>query len=77
MEQIAKLKEWDALFPAVAEVDKEAPNSHKYAEELWEQLDHLGYVNQNSSIKGKKHLWTSGSEKQNQQPGIYMQECRV
>jgi len=39
---IAKLKEWDALFPAVAEVDKEAPNSHKYAEELWEQLDHLG-----------------------------------
>ncbi|CAM6029808.1 unnamed protein product [Sphagnum balticum] len=39
---ITKLKEWDALFPAVAEVDKEAPNSHKYAEELWEQLDHLG-----------------------------------
>jgi hypothetical protein len=38
VEQLAKLKEWDTVFPAVAEVEKE------HAEELWEQLDHLGYV---------------------------------
>jgi hypothetical protein len=44
VEQLAKLKEWDTVFPAVAEVEKEASNAHKYAEELWEQLDHLGYV---------------------------------
>jgi hypothetical protein len=44
VEQLAKLKEWDTVFPAVAEVEKEAPNAHKYAEELWEQLDHLGYA---------------------------------
>lgn len=44
MEQLAKLKEWDTVFPAVAEVEKDASNAHKYAEELWEQLDHLGYV---------------------------------
>ncbi|CAK9219597.1 unnamed protein product [Sphagnum troendelagicum] len=41
-EDLAKLKEWDTVFPAVAEVEKEAPNAHKHAEGLWEQLDHLG-----------------------------------
>ncbi len=39
-----KLKEWDSLFPVVAEGDRDPPNARKHAEELWLQLDHLGYV---------------------------------
>lgn len=42
MMQYGKLKEWDSLFPAV-EVDREPPNVSKFREELWRQLDHLGY----------------------------------
>ncbi|KAG0583524.1 hypothetical protein KC19_3G143800 [Ceratodon purpureus] len=41
-EDLQLLKEWDAIFPLVPEIDKEAPNAHEYAEDLWEQLDHLG-----------------------------------
>ncbi len=39
-----KLNEWDSLFPVVAEGDRDPPNARKHAEELWLQLDHLGYV---------------------------------
>lgn len=41
-EELQLLKEWDSIFPIVPDIDKEAPNAHEYAEELWEQLDHLG-----------------------------------
>jgi hypothetical protein len=51
MMQYGKLKEWDSLFPAV-EVDREPPNVSKFREELWRQLDHLGYqkINFTSSL---------------------------
>lgn len=42
VEQLQRLKEWDAIFPIVPDSDKEVPHAHEYAEELWEQLDHLG-----------------------------------
>ncbi|XP_024362815.1 uncharacterized protein [Physcomitrium patens] len=41
-EDLQLLKDWDVIFPIVPEIDKEAPDAHVYAEELWEQLDHLG-----------------------------------
>ncbi|CAK9190991.1 unnamed protein product [Sphagnum troendelagicum] len=41
-EDFVKLKEWDSLFPVVAEGDRDPPNARKHAEELWLQLDHLG-----------------------------------
>uniref|UniRef100_A0A7I4EBW2 HNH nuclease domain-containing protein n=1 Tax=Physcomitrium patens TaxID=3218 RepID=A0A7I4EBW2_PHYPA len=41
-EELQLLKEWDAIFPLIPGIDKEAPNAHEFAEELWEQLDHLG-----------------------------------
>lgn len=48
--QLQLLKEWDAIFPLIPGIDKEAPNAHEFAEELWEQLDHLGCeINSNSS----------------------------
>ena len=44
VEQFAHLKNWDKVFPVVAEKEKDSSNTRKYAEELWQQLDHLGYV---------------------------------
>ncbi|KAG0604219.1 hypothetical protein M758_10G154000 [Ceratodon purpureus] len=41
-EDFATLKEWDGLFPTVANTDRDPENARKYAEELWQQLDHLG-----------------------------------
>ena len=50
MMQYGKLKEWDSLFPALVEVDREPPNVSKFREELWRQLDHLGYEKIKSHI---------------------------
>uniref|UniRef100_A0A7I4FD07 Myb-like domain-containing protein n=1 Tax=Physcomitrium patens TaxID=3218 RepID=A0A7I4FD07_PHYPA len=36
------LKEWDTVFPVLAEREKESSTAQKFAEELWQQLDHLG-----------------------------------
>lgn len=49
-QQLQLLKEWDAIFPIVPDIDKEAPNAHEHAEELWEQLDHLGLVISSNTI---------------------------
>ncbi|CAM6051286.1 unnamed protein product [Sphagnum compactum] len=43
-EDFVKLKEWDSLFPVIVEEadTRDPPNARKHAEELWQQLDHLG-----------------------------------
>lgn len=41
-EELLLIKEWDAIFPIIPDIDEEAPNAHEFAEEIWEQLDHLG-----------------------------------
>jgi hypothetical protein len=47
-----KLKEWDSLFPVIVEEadTRDPPNARKHAEELWQQLDHLGLVDMISPI---------------------------
>jgi hypothetical protein len=44
LEQFAHLKDWDNVFPVVAEKETDSSNTGKHAEELWQQLDHLGYA---------------------------------
>lgn len=41
-EDFIHLKEWDTVFPVIAGREKDSSNTRKYAEELWQQLDHLG-----------------------------------
>jgi len=43
-EDFVKLKEWDSLFPVIVEEadTRDPPNARKHAEELWQQLNHLG-----------------------------------
>ncbi|KAG0599265.1 hypothetical protein M758_12G138900 [Ceratodon purpureus] len=41
-DDFAHLKDWDNVFPVVAEKEKDSLNTRKFAEELWQQLDHLG-----------------------------------
>ncbi|KAI5059919.1 hypothetical protein GOP47_0024339 [Adiantum capillus-veneris] len=41
-EQIAKLKEYDNLFPILEEGHRDATNPKKHIDSLWQQLDHLG-----------------------------------
>jgi hypothetical protein len=50
--QFVKLKEWDSLFPVIVEEadTRDPPNARKHAEELWQQLDHLGSVDMISPI---------------------------
>ncbi len=50
--QFVKLKEWDSLFPVIVEEadTRDPPNARKHAEELWQQLDHLGLVDMISPI---------------------------
>ena len=42
VEQFQHLKDWDSLFPVVAERERDSSDTRKFAEELWQQLDHLG-----------------------------------
>ncbi|XP_024363029.1 uncharacterized protein [Physcomitrium patens] len=41
-EDFQLLKDWDSVFPVVAESERDSSNAQKFAEELWRQLDHLG-----------------------------------
>ncbi|KAG0621493.1 hypothetical protein M758_3G024700 [Ceratodon purpureus] len=41
-EDLQHLKDWDSLFPVVAERERDSSNTRKFAEDLWQQLDHLG-----------------------------------
>lgn len=42
-EDFATLKKWDGLFPTVDDTERDPDlNARKHAEELWQQLDHLG-----------------------------------
>lgn len=41
-EDFQHLKDWDSLFPVVAERERDSSDTRKFAEELWQQLDHLG-----------------------------------
>ncbi|MCO5600727.1 hypothetical protein L7F22_054842 [Adiantum nelumboides] len=41
-EEIAKLKEYDKLFPIMEEGNRDPTDSKKHIDSLWQQLDHLG-----------------------------------
>ncbi|MCO5604480.1 hypothetical protein L7F22_058646 [Adiantum nelumboides] len=41
-EELAKVKEFDAIFPIIDEAERDPSSARRYAGLLWQQLDHLG-----------------------------------
>ncbi|MCO5569873.1 hypothetical protein L7F22_023587 [Adiantum nelumboides] len=41
-EELAKVKDFDAIFPIIDEAERDPSSARRYAGLLWQQLDHLG-----------------------------------